>query len=82
MKTFTVFMLILFVFSANAAETTKKKKFSKTQELSFDAADVDGQVRSPDGSYVQQKKGIKFLPVYKVEKRFDKNIKESVEYLR
>ena len=74
-------VILALMFSATAL-AEKRKSTRKTQEVNFDGADIDGQVRSPDGAYVQQKKGIKFLPVYKVEKRFDKNIKESVEYLR
>jgi hypothetical protein len=44
--------------------------------------DVDGQVRNPDGAYVVQKRVIDFLPLYKVRKNFDENIKESVEYVK
>lgn len=51
-----------------AFATEKKKVYKKTQEVSFDATDVDGLVRSPDGAYLNQKKGVKFLPLYKVEK--------------
>ena len=63
----------------------KKKKnvtYRKTQEVSFDGSDVEGTMRSPDGAYFLQKQGVKFMPLYKVNKQFDKHIKESVEYLR
>lgn len=81
-------LLILALFCgvvANAfAEGGKKKKvtYRKTQEVSFDGSDVDGVVRSPDGAYLLQKQGVKFMPLYKVNNQFDKNIKESIEYLR
>lgn len=60
----------------------KKVTYRKTQEVAFDGSDVDGQVRNPDGSYLAQKRGIDFMPLYKVRKNFDDNIKESVEYVQ
>ena len=60
----------------------KKVQYRKTQEHNFDETDIDGQVRSPDGAYLLQKRGVPFLPLYKVNNQFEKNILESVEYLR
>lgn len=60
----------------------KKVQYRKSQEVNFDGSDVDGQVRNPDGAYVVQKRGIDFLPLYKVRKNFDDNIKESVEFVK
>jgi ethanolamine utilization protein EutP (predicted NTPase) len=60
----------------------KKVEYRKTQEVNFDAVDVDGAVRNPDGAYLVQKRGIDFVPLYKVRKNFDDNIKESVEYVK
>lgn len=54
----------------------------KVQEVHFDGSDVGGQARTPDGAYLVQKKGVDFLPLYKVRERFDKQIKQSVDYLR
>ncbi len=72
------------VFAEDAKKTDGKKKVSyrKTQEHNFDETDIDGQVRSPDGAYLLQKRGVQFLPLYKVNNQFEKNILESVEYLR
>lgn len=68
---------------AEAQPTAKKKvQYRKTQEVNFDGSDVDGQVRSPDGAYLLQKRGVQFLPLYKVNNQFEKNVLESVEYLR
>jgi hypothetical protein len=64
------------------SDAEKKKTFKKTQEVNFEGSDVDGIVRSPDGAYLSQKKGMKFLPLYNVKKNFDKEIKSSVEYVR
>lgn len=66
-----------------ASEPAKKKaQFRKTQEVSFDETDIDGQVRAPDGAYLLQKRGVRFLPLYKVNHHFEKHILESIEYLR
>ena len=69
------------VFSTSTV-WAKKVEYRKTQEVNFDAVDVDGQVRNPDGAYVVQKRVIDFLPLYKVRRNFDENIKESVEYVK
>ena len=60
----------------------KKVEYRKTQDVNFDAVDVDGTVRNPDGAYLAQKRGIDFVPLYKVRKNFDDSIKESVEYVK
>lgn len=60
----------------------KKVQYRKTQEVNFDGSDIDGQVRSPDGAYLLQKRGVQFMPLYKVNNQFEKNILESVEFLR
>ena len=68
--------------SSGAGKTKKNVTFRKTQEVNFDGSDIDGQVRSPDGAYLLQKRGVHFMPLYKVNNQFEKNILESVEYLR
>jgi hypothetical protein len=68
--------------SASAGERKKKIEIRKVQEVNFDAMDVDGQVRNPDGAYLVQKRGIEFIPLYKVRKSFDDAIKESVEHVK
>lgn len=76
-------IVIAVVLTGIPAEAKNKKTvFRKTQEVNFDGSDVDGVVRSPDGAYLVQKRGIQFLPLYKVKKEFDRNIRDSVEYLR
>lgn len=67
---------------AEGKDAKKKVTYRKTQEVNFDGSDIDGQVRSPDGAYLLQKRGVQFIPLYKVNNQFDKNILESVEYLR
>lgn len=81
--TIATFVLLLVLPMATWAEGKSKKiSYRKTQEVSFDASDIDGVVRSPDGAYLVQKQGVKFMPLYKVNRQFEQNIKSSVDYLR
>lgn len=88
MRHFILVLLSLTLTAAYAAEkvakseTKKKVSYRKTQEVNFDGADIDGQVRTPDGAYLLQKRGVHFMPLYKVNNQFEKNILDSVEYLR
>lgn len=75
-------MMCVFSASISASAQATKKKFRKTQEVNFDGTDIDGVVRSPDGAYLVQKRGVDFVPLYQVKKQFDQNIKDSIEYLR
>ena len=78
-----ILLILLIVGAALAkAKGDGRKSHGKTQEISFDGTDIDGQGRSPDGAYLLQKKGVKFMPIYKVQKHFDSEIKNSVDYLR
>lgn len=81
---FVIFMFIMAftVFVGVSISYAQGKKAKKVQEVSFDGSDVDGEARRPDGSYLVQKKGVEFLPLYNIKSQFDQNIKESVDYLR
>ncbi len=74
--------VILLVVLMSSTVLAKKVQFRKVQEVNFDGSDVDGQVRNPDGAYLVQKRGIDFVPLYKVKKNFDDSLKDSVEYLK
>ena len=81
MKHLLIFLAI--IVSATAfAETKKNVKYRKTQEVNFDETDIDGQVRSPDGAYLLQKRGVKFTPLYKVDQQMEKGILDSINYLK
>jgi hypothetical protein len=80
-RTFGVAIFAVMLFTTSTV-LAKKVQYRKTQDVNFDAMDVDGQVRNPDGAYVVQKRVIEFLPLYKVRRNFDENIKESVEYVK
>ena len=79
--TMQLIALALVVFSTSTV-FAKKVQYRKSQEVNFDGSDIDGQVRNPDGAYLVQKRGIDFIPLYKVRKNFDDNIKESAEYVK
>jgi len=75
-------LIILLVLFVSAGANAKKSQSSKPQEVNFEGSEVDGQVRTPDGAYLVQKRGSQFMPLYDVKKQFDKDIKDSVDYLR
>jgi hypothetical protein len=77
-----ILFLSTLVLLMSSTVFAKKVTYRKSQTVEFDGSDVDGQVRNPDGSYLVQKRGIDFMPLYKVRKNFDDNIKESVEYVQ
>ena len=74
-------LVLIILFTGNIL-FAKKAVFRKTQSVDFDGSNVDGEARNPDGAYMLQKRGVKFMPMYKVRKRFDKQIKNSIEFLR
>jgi hypothetical protein len=69
--------MILFTFLAAGNDAKKKKSYRKVQEVNFSEMSLKGSIRNPDGSYLVQKKGIKFLPLYEVQKNFDEKIRKS-----
>ncbi len=78
MRAFIIVLSMSIVLPAFSKNVIYRKK----QNVSFDGASVDGVSRNPDGAYLMQKRGLKFIPLYKVKNKFDSEIKESVDYLR
>ena len=78
------FIMILAALSVFTTSTVfaKTVKYRKTQDVNFDETNIDGVVRNPDGAYLVQKRGIDFMPLYKVRRNFDENIKESAYYIK
>jgi hypothetical protein len=75
--------VVLCLLMLSAPIWAKKKIVSaKEQRVDFTGDTVDGTARTPDGSYVVQKRAVDFVPLYKVRDRFDENIKASVDYLK
>ncbi len=78
-----LFTTIVVSFTPNGAEAQEKKKvYRKVQEVNFAELNLKGTVRNPDGAYLVQKRGIKFLPLYDVKKDMDGKIRDSVQYVR
>jgi hypothetical protein len=72
---------LMVVFGSMSAQA-KQKVTRKVQEVNFGEMNLKGTIRNPDGAYLVQKRGIKFLPLYDIQKDMDSRIRESSLYLR
>lgn len=77
----TLIMGLIVVLGSVGAQA-KSKTVRKVQEVNFGEMNLKGTIRNPDGAYLVQKRGIKFLPLYDVQKDLDGRIRESSLYLR
>lgn len=73
---------ILFTFSSDLFGQSKKRVVRKVQEVNFAEMSIKGTFRNPDGAFLVQKKGIKFMPLIDVQKNMDKKIREASFYVR
>ena len=62
--------------------TPKNKKVRQVQEVNFSEMSLKGTIRNPDGAYLVQKRGLRFMPLHDVKKDMDKNIRESSFYVK
>lgn len=69
------------VFSSSEA-LAQKRTTRKVQEVNFSEMSLKGTFRNPDGAYLVQKRGIKFLPLYEINKDMDSKIRDSSFYVR
>ncbi len=60
----------------------KRRTVRKVQEVNFAEMNLKGTFRNPDGAYLVQKRGIKFLPLYEVNKDMDARIRDSSFYVK
>lgn len=69
----------LMITFAMVEMTYAKKKvvYRKTQDVNFDEANIDGEVRSPDGSYLHQKGELSFYHFIKFVKTLTKAFKNQ-----
>ena len=72
----------LAIALTGADALAKSKSVRKVQEVNFAEMDLKGTVRNPDGAYLVQKRGIKFMPLHDVQKDMDTKIRESAQYVR
>ena len=75
-------VLIFSVISFASPAQAKTKTVRKVQEVNFAELNLKGTVRNPDGAYLVQKRGIKFMPLYDVQKDMDSKIRDSAQYVR
>lgn len=78
-KTFTTTLALMLTFSFTAY--AKKQKVRQVQEVNFSQMNLQGTVRNPDGAYLVQKKGLKFMPLHNVQKDVDQKIRETALYI-
>lgn len=69
-----------FIGSFVSADLKKSK--SKVQEITFDEMDIKGNARTPDGAYLVQRRGLRFLPLFQVKQDFDNRIRESTVHMK
>ena len=74
-----LFVLLALSFADAIAKT---KTTRKVQEVNFDEMSLKGTIRNPDGAYLVQKRGLKFLPLHEVKKDMDARIRESSFYVK
>jgi hypothetical protein len=75
-------IILLVVSSQQSLADSKKRSIRKVQEVNFGEMSLKGTIRNPDGAYLVQKRGIKFLPLYEVKKDMDGRIRDSSFYVK
>ena len=79
--TWMAFLMILTLGSESFSQN-KKRSIRKVQEVNFGEMSLKGTIRNPDGAYLVQKRGIKFLPLYDVKKDMDGRIRDTSYYVK
>ncbi len=75
-------LLACMTLLAISPMSSAKTKSRSVQEVSFGDMDIKGTARNPDGAYLVQKKGVKFLPLHEVQRSYDVRIRESSLLMR
>ena len=73
--------MTIFILLGSMTAFAKQRTVRKVQEVNFGDMNLKGTIRNPDGAYLVQKRGIKFMPLYDVQKDMDGRIRESALYL-
>lgn len=79
---FMVLFLFILTISFQSFAQSKKRSIRKVQEVNFGEMSLKGTIRNPDGAFLVQKRGIKFLPLYDVKKDMDSRIRDSSFYVK
>ncbi len=77
-----VFACLFLLMSEGSLAQGKKRTIRKVQEVNFAEMSVKGTIRNPDGAYLVQKRGLKFLPLYDVKKDMDERIRDASFYIK
>jgi hypothetical protein len=77
-----IFVIAMALVQSATAADSKKRSIRKVQEVNFGEMSLKGTIRNPDGAYLVQKRGIKFLPLYEVKKDMDGKIRDSSFYVK
>ncbi len=78
-KTTQALMLLIILIISSPAFA--KKTVRQVQEVNFSDMNLKGTIRNPDGAYLVQKKGIKFMPLHDVQKDLDQKLRETPLYI-
>jgi hypothetical protein len=78
-KTTQALMLLILIIISSPAFA--KKTVRQVQEVNFSDMNLKGTIRNPDGAYLVQKKGIKFMPLHDVQKDLDQKLRETPLYI-
>ena len=77
----TTLAVLAFLLVASVSAHAKKTEVRKVQEVNFSDMNLRGTIRNPDGAYLVQKKGLKFMPLHDVQKDLDQKIRETASYI-
>lgn len=82
-RVYFIVSLLIFLFASELSHAQGKKRvIRKVQEVNFAEMSVKGTIRNPDGAYLVQKRGLKFLPLYDVKKDMDGRIRDASFYVK
>lgn len=74
-------LCLVFLIALQSTSHAKKSN-RKVQEVNFTEMSLKGTVRNPEGAYLVQKRGIKFMPLHQVHQDMDTRIRESIKYVK
>ncbi len=81
MKKITIAIKICLLILISSIPAFAKKTVRQVQEVNFGDMNLKGTIRNPDGAYLVQKRGIKFMPLHDVQKDLDQKIRETPSYI-
>lgn len=77
----TTLAIVLSSIFIGINSNAKTSKVRQVQEVNFSEMNLKGTIRNPDGAYLVQKKGLKFMPLHDVQKDMDQKLRETSLYI-